>query len=339
MSTPFSWEEAYKRTWEETKTTSSREKSASRVIKDYKPFKRGLIRHFHIVVDHSEKIDSDGYLPNFRYNIIRALDAFLQKFYQENPISIISFSTVNSRDAKEYVLADNKFDISVLLGKLGAGHFSLERALESSIAHLRRSNYIREILIITPSITIRDSNNLGKILEQLKTLNIKVHCINLCAELQLLKTLSTFTRGIHFVPMSYDHFKLLLAEFCIPTYVNSNQRMNLLTFGFPEIVYEKSFCACHLDATEYGYVCVVCSTKVCSLPMQCPMCSTQLVSLFNLSKSIYHQYPLDEFEKSDMLVCKVCDKKGSTACALCKTPFCFDCDAFVHETLNQCPFC
>lgn len=339
MSTPFAWEEEYKRTWEEKSAREEAEKPREKIIRDTKPLKKGLIRHFHVILDQSEKIDSDGYLPSFRYNLVKALAPFIKAFYQENPISILSFLLSSDEISQKYFLADHRLNINEMLGKLGKGYFSLEGALEESILHIKNSVYLREILIITPSTTIRNSAYLDKTFNELRALNIKVHCINLCAEIQVFKSLSEITNGIHRVPMNYDHFKLFLDDFCVPKPISLGQRVTLLKFGFPETIYERSFCACHLELTEYGYVCVVCSTKVCSLPIKCPICDTQLVSLANLSKSIHHQYPLAKFKRKDDSLCHVCRKRGFSLCEKCKTSFCTSCDTFVHDVLNICPFC
>lgn len=339
MSTSFAWEEAYKRTWEEKNAAEETAGPRERIMRDSKPLKRGLIRHFHVIVDQSEKIDGDGYLPSFRYNLIRALEPFIRTFYQENPISVLSFLASGNSKAQGCILADHKFSVAEFLEKLGTGYFSLESILEESVLHLKSSEYLREILIITPSITIKDSNYLDRIFEQLKALSIKVHCINLCAELQILKSLSRITGGKHCVPMNYDHFKLILDDFCVPKPISLSQRVTLLKFGFPETTYEHSFCACHLKLTDHGYICVVCSTKVCILPLKCPICETQLVSLANLSKSVYHQYPLPRFKKKEGSSCFICNKKESSQCEGCKTSFCSNCDMFVHEVLSLCPFC
>lgn len=340
MSTPFAWEEAYKRTWEETKTTSKTiEHKDTRTSRDYKPFRRGLIRHFHVVVDQSEKIDGDGYIPSFRYNIIQALDAFIPRFYQENPVSVLSILSARDSGAREYAVVDGGFSIKGFLGKLGSGYFSLQRALEASIVHLGKSSYLREILVITPSITIRDSSNLQDVFEQLKALNIKTHCINLCGEMHILRSMTVVTNGIHYVPTSCDHFKHILSELCIPKRTSSIQRVSLLKLGFPPVVSEWTLCACHLGITESGYICVKCSTKVCKLPTRCPICDTLLVSLVNLYKSMYHQYPLGEFARNDTLKCRVCARKSFSMCNKCKVAFCFECDAFLHEIVGLCPFC
>lgn len=340
MSTPFAWEEAYRRTWEESKAAAKTvENKDITARKDYKPFRRGLIRHLHVIIDQSEKIDGDGYIPSFRYNIIQALDAFIPQFYQENPVSVLTIMSACDSGVRKCAVVDSSFSTKSFLSKLGSGYFSLQRALEASIAHLEKSSYLREILVITPSISIRDSSNLQSVFEQLKTLNIKTHCINLCGEMRVLQSMSMITNGIHYVPTNCDHFKLILAELCIPKRISTSQRVSLLRLGFPDVVSEWTLCACHLDITENGYICVKCSTKVCSLPTRCPMCDTLLVSLVNLYKSMYHQYPLDEFSKNDTLKCRVCARESFSTCGKCCSAFCFECDVFLHEMVGLCPFC
>lgn len=332
----FAWEETFKKTWESDQ--SVQEKITQTKIKDNRCIKRGIIRHFHVIVDHSEKIDSDGYLPNYRTIIIDALNEFTKKFFIENPISILSFLTIHNSKPDKYIVAQCDFNHSDMLNKLGAGKFSIENALEESISKLKKSNYLKEILIITQSLCILGCNDLGKIMAECNKNNVKVHCLNLCAEMRIFKKITEITGGVHVVPVDKDHFTGVLQEFAIPNPLTTNQRVFLSKFGFPSFVEEKSICSCHLVMTDSGYICPVCHTKVCNLPSECFFCKTQLVSFVNISKSLYHQYPLFDFEPG-VGSCGICNEKSKMKCGKCGTLFCEDCNNFMHDVLFFCTFC
>ncbi|EPR78829.1 TFIIH transcription factor, partial [Spraguea lophii 42_110] len=100
----------------------------------------------------------------------------------------------------------------------------------------------------------------------------------------------------------------------------------------------ESICACHLEITKTGYLCPVCNTKLCYLPIKCTICATQLVSTLNLTKSLFYYQPLKPFNISTG-VCKICNEKGESICDQCKNIFCYECDKFLHENINFCPFC
>lgn len=333
MFTNFAWEEAYKRTWEIPTEKSTRKQSYT--IKKDKEHRKGVIRHLHIILDSSERIDSDGFLPNYRIKIIEALNLFIPHFFQENPISLLSFTV--ARDTFDYFVAKENFDPKEMLQKMGKGYFDLQESLKESFSKIGESKYLKEILIITESVSFRNITSLQSIFDKSKQLSIKINVINLCAEVTLLKKLAENTNGKYFVPLEFEHFKIILLDFCKPSNI-STTIFNLLKFGFPTAVNEESVCACHLIVTDSGYVCPVCSTKYCNLPSEC-ICGLVLVSLLNLYKSMYHHYLLTDFLLDTSGKCFVCSNLSHSKCTKCKTLFCKSCDEFIHEYINFCICC
>lgn len=333
MDTNFVWEEAYKRTWELPKESIERKQSYKlRIDKEHR---KGIIRHFHIIIDSSDRIDLDGFLPNYRIKIIEALNIFIPQFFQENPISLLSFTV--SRESFDYFLVKENFDSKNLLQKMGKGFFDLENSLKESLIKIENSKYLKEILILTQSISFRNISNLLCLINKCKSLNIKINFINLCGEVTLLKKLAQSTNGKHFVPVDFEHFKIILLNFTKPSNI-SNSVFSLLKFGFPESLREESVCACHLKITESGFICPNCGSKFCDLPSEC-ICGLVLVSFVNLSKSMYHHYLLEDFLPVEGKECSVCGDDSFSFCKKCLNSFCKSCDEFMHEFINFCIFC
>lgn len=64
--------------------------------------------------------------------------------------------------------------------------------------------------------------------------------------------------------------------------------------GFPSRIVEHhaSLCACHSRLTRGGYLCSRCTSKVCSLPSECPACGLTLILSTHLARSYQHLFPL-----------------------------------------------
>lgn len=90
MSVPFSWEKQYKRTWENFNSEEEKVLAENNEIIENMPYKKGIIRHFHIIVDSSLSIEMNDFLPSFRYHITTKLNHFIKKIYEENPISVLT---------------------------------------------------------------------------------------------------------------------------------------------------------------------------------------------------------------------------------------------------------
>lgn len=107
-----------------------------------------------------------------------------------------------------------------------------------------------------------------------------------------------------------------------------------------------------------GYVCPQCHSRVCQLPIVCPVCGIMLILSTHLARSYHHLVPLMEYievpvsAQYDSSHCYGCllqfpngsedTLKGASSryrCKKCSQDFCIDCDVFVHETLHNCPGC
>ncbi|EEQ83145.1 hypothetical protein NCER_100001 [Vairimorpha ceranae BRL01] len=329
----FAWEKEYKRTWlDDERSDTIKEFKLNKFV--YNDRKKGVLRHLHILIDISSSIDKNDYLPSIRKNVIRSLEKFIPTFFLENPISGLSFSTVNEKTVK----STNSVEIADLLNQKGEGNFSLLNGLYDAIDQIKSYTFCREILVIVSSLVLKDPDSYTDVIDLLRKHNIKVNIISLCGELMIYKNIVESTGGKFFVPLNIDHFNYILRCMTVPGELNSST-INLIKLGFPKVIYEEGVCACHLQLQSVGYECPLCKTFICSLPMGCPICELQLVSSLNIAKAFQHMYPLAPFTKCCNGVCFVCNSPGNFSCEKCNSVYCDSCDLFVHNNLNFCLGC
>jgi len=229
-------------------------------------------------------------------------------------------------------------DIRSFLSQTGSKWFSLLNGLEGSIEIIKNVTYVKEILIITASTSTKDPHGYTEVLDKLRIHNIKVHFISLCGEITLYKSIAKTTEGRFYVPIDLDHLSSIMGELCYPSDFNGT-KLNLIKIGLPLPITESSVCSCHLEVKDNGYECPVCDTLICSLPMHCPICGTQLVSTLNLSKSQRFLYPLKPFIEKLEGECRICQQNGEYQCDDCKNIFCNYCNNFLHSSLSFCIYC
>lgn len=261
-----------------------------------------LIRHLLVSVDCSHSIDGTDFLPSFRVVINKCLDSFVLRFQTENPLSILSVK------------------------RNEGAYFSLKQALTFEL-----STYIREILLITSSLTIRD----GKLEENIEKLikeDTKVNIISLCGETKIYKTICQRTGGKLYVPLNADHFEELFNKFLVPSNVTSNV-VYLLKMGFP-VNRRNGICVCHLEIVN-GSLCVKCGALVC-IPCECVVCNTMNVDGMYVFRNVYFMNYLQSFEFGKG-TCS-CGKIGTNKCK-CGEVYCKECNSFVHEYLKFCIKC
>lgn len=117
-----------------------------------------------------------------------------------------------------------------------------------------------------------------------------------------------------------------------------------------------------------GYTCNRCKARISDLPCECHVCGLTLVSSPHIARAYHHLFPVRPFEEvASSEVGGLSDKDGAGVweggsgaralcfgcrmdllvkgagmvlrCPGCGNLFCFDCDAFVHESLHNCPGC
>ena len=98
--------------------------------------------------------------------------------------------------------------------------------------------------------------------------------------------------------------------------------------------------------TTNGYFCPQCTTKHTEIPIECRTCGLRLVSSPHLARSYHHLFPPPPFDEEEAAAaCEPCTGCNTPLadtlyrCPQCTRPFCFECDAFVHEMVHTCPGC
>ncbi|EED93000.1 predicted protein, partial [Thalassiosira pseudonana CCMP1335] len=114
-----------------------------------------------------------------------------------------------------------------------------------------------------------------------------------------------------------------------------------------------------------GYVCPRCRSRCSDLPSDCAVCGLRLILAPHLARTFHHLFPVRPFEELDEALVINCDRccfgclkvigckpmdstdgagdEGESIlrfqCPECHNAFCPDCDAYLHETLHNCPGC
>ncbi len=95
--------------------------------------------------------------------------------------------------------------------------------------------------------------------------------------------------------LNEHHFKDLLLDYTTPPAIQTaKSSTGLIMIGFPSRIQESTstLCACHSTFVRGGYHCPRCSSKVCSLPAECPTCNLTLVLSTHLARSYHHLFPV-----------------------------------------------
>jgi transcription initiation factor TFIIH subunit 2 len=332
MDKEFSWTREYKRSWEEN--TESKKIDFSISSRKFTENKKSIIRHLLVCIDTSASIEKSDYIPTIRGAISETLPEFSKNFRNSNPLSSLNFLTC--KDVFEKY--STEFDSGSLLSLIGSDQFSFLNCVKSGIEFLRNSSYNKEILIITSSIGTRDSGDYDQVINDVKKSGMKISVISICGEVSLFKKMTQISNGLFYVPVDRHHFEIILNYFIEPLECLESTS-SLIKLGFPQPILEPGVCTCHLQFHKTLLECPICKTSVCSLPCQCPICSIQLVSPINISKSYYFMYPLKPFECDPSGLCKKCSNASSNKCPDCSSFYCEECYLFLERDLNFCIYC
>ncbi|KAG9327150.1 hypothetical protein KVV02_000866 [Mortierella alpina] len=348
----YAWEEEYKRSWDVLQedehgslagVVNSLQQAAKRkrLLRDTDPIQRGIIRHLFIIIDLSNTMREKDLRPSRLSLTFTYLEAFIAEFFDQNPISQIGLiGTKDGLAEKLTELSGNPTDhirgLKLKKSQETGGEPSLQNALElarNSLIHVP-AHGSREILVIMGSLTTTDPGNIHDTISQLGKDSIRASVIGLAAEVQVLKFLSTQTKGTFGVAMNEGHYRDLLFEMIPPTAVTTTKASsNLVQMGFPARSNEK-----------------------------CDICALTLVSSPLLARSYHHLFPVENYievpwkDAAATTACFSCQKMflsphkislqlqattdaGRYQCKLCEKTFCADCDLFIHDVLHNCPGC
>eukprot|EP00658_Telonema_sp_P-2_P024813 TRINITY_DN19986_c0_g1_i1.p1 TRINITY_DN19986_c0_g1~~TRINITY_DN19986_c0_g1_i1.p1 ORF type:complete len:305 (-),score=47.34 TRINITY_DN19986_c0_g1_i1:357-1271(-) len=297
----------------------------------------------------------------------------IKEFFDQNPISQLALvSTSNMRATKLTDFTGNarKHSAAVKQHVAGApfksgGDASLQNALVLANQMLESiPQYgVREILILWGALTTVDPNDIFATVSQLQTAKVRCSVISMAAEMYICKHLCASTNGESSVATDMRHLKELLMANSAPaasltsTSGPADNPAYLIQMGFPRASLSRShkaFCACHQEVKSGGYTCPRCSAKMCDLPSQCQVCGLSLMSSSHLARSYHHLFPVGTFieQPQDLNpesrmestgTCHGCQAETETAqlltCPKCEQLYCYECDAFIHDSLHVCPGC
>ncbi|KAI9831251.1 MAG: hypothetical protein M1819_005179 [Sarea resinae] len=310
-----------------------------RLLRDTTPLQRGIIRHLLLVLDLSDAMKEKDLRPTRYLLTLRYAQEFVVEFFEQNPISQLGI--IGMRDGLAVRISDmsgNPSDhvsaIEALRPQDPKGDPSLQNVLEMARAALFHtpSHGTREVLIIFGALYSSDPGDIHETIRSLIADKIRVNVVGLAAQVAICRELCTKTNNgddsqrqtaTYTISLSEPHFRELFLALTTPpltlsTPSTSASTTSLLQMGFPSrtLSTQPSLCACHSRATKQGYLCSRCSSKVCSLPIECPACGLTLILSTHLARSYHHLFPLRNWKEVGWR-----DARRSRQCFGCLAPF------------------
>eukprot|EP00898_Chlorokybus_atmophyticus_P003211 jgi/Chlat1/3891/Chrsp26S04175 len=325
--------------------------------------RKGMIRYLYVVLDLSRAVAETDFRPS-------RLSKFIVEFFDQNPLSQLGLIVTRNGVAEKLTeLSASPGTHSAALTKGGrldaGGDASLQNALEAARGSLSQipSYGHREVLVLFSALTTCDPGDLMATMEACKQARCRCSVVGLAAEMYVCKKLTEVTGGVYGVAMNEDHLtELLMAHAPPPPALADSAPASLVHMGFPQRQAEGGapvLWPSDRSVRGGGYACPRCRTRVWDLPTQCPVCAFTLVSSPHLARSYHHLFPVPRFSEvkepahantargNPVERCFGCrqpfgnDKAAGLKllCPQCSQRFCFDCDAYIHESLHNCPGC
>lgn len=373
--TGYSWEDEYQRSWDVVQEDSGGSLATAiagmvedtrkrRVVQDTRPLQRGIIRNLVLMLDMSSIMNDTDMRPTRLAHVLGVASEFVTEFFSQNPISQLAI--VGLRDGLAQLISPLDGNPELHRQKLqacrklnGSGAPSLQNGLElarACLLHVPQHN-TREVLVIYGSLMSSDSGSIQQCVAQLVQDRIRVHIIGLAAQVAICQYIARTTNfgdlNTYNVVLNEQHFKQLTMDVTVPMMISESSAKASsvpVRMGFPSRTSAKNaaptLCSCHVRPTTSGFICPQCSSKVCTLPMSCPVCSLTLILSTHLARSYHHLFPLANFdtiedaeEKRNCYACLMPLQSTRYSCPHCKQQFCLECDMFCHESLHNCPGC
>jgi transcription initiation factor TFIIH subunit 2 len=296
---------------------------------------------------------------------------FVREFFDQNPIS--SLGSVVTYDGLAKKLGDPSANprrqVEILsenyAATTGGGSMTLQSSLEVA-AHslsLIPSYGCKEIIVIHAAHSMCDPGDIFETIAELKKAHIRVSAIALPGEVYITAKLAKETGGTYAVPETREDFRNAMLAHCPPPPKRESDvdkhREHMVSMGFPTLLWDHpGLCACHKDYKAHGYECPRCHCRSCEVPSRCAACELQLVSAPALARSYHHLFPVPMFTEVPSAtapsvhpkvydasssctgcLCALESDKSRMVCPDCRSAFCQECDALIHDTLHICPGC
>jgi transcription initiation factor TFIIH subunit 2 len=309
----------------------------------------------------------DGaFRPNRATACQESLQQFIADFFAQNPLSQLSL--IAMRDGKAEKLTDlsaNKrahVDAVARGTRACSGDASLQNAVDVACGLLRDIPEYghREVVVVFGSLSTKDPGDIFASFAKAQRLRVQASVVGMAAELYVLQELAARTGGTAGVATGVDHLRRLLAAFLVPppTMRENTPAAEMVEMGFPkrETTLLASSCLGYdgssLMPLATAYTCPRCETRASEVPSVCAVCTMPLVSSPHLAQSYHHLFPLAPFDQLPAATvpapCAGCglahraegrDATERFACPDCHHVFCVECEAFLHDTLHNCPGC
>uniref|UniRef100_A0AC35TMJ8 General transcription factor IIH subunit n=1 Tax=Rhabditophanes sp. KR3021 TaxID=114890 RepID=A0AC35TMJ8_9BILA len=320
----------------------------------------GVLRYLYIVLDMSEAMSHKAMQPSRIEATIAAINTFIDNYFAQNPISQLGI--VGCRDKKCEKLCPLTGNIAKLKDSIKnikrhdcRGEFSLQNGLHLAYRNLQAYpiHTSREILVVQAALATCDADDIFTTMEVMISKNIRVSGLSLSAFLHITNTVCVQTGGQYKVILDKDHLELSVAEFVRPPVIREGSDADMIMVGFPtyQKITTKILCQCHRKCEAegeigYGYLCIKCGARYCSVPVECRICHSLLASAPLLTKAFTNMLPLKAFQEAKVSsgsICFSCTREMvdemAYQCRECKKAFCAECDYFVHDSLQICPSC
>lgn len=386
----YSWEDEYHRSWDVVREDAGGSLAGTiagmvdstkrlRLLRDTRPVQRGIIRNLVLIIDLSAAMGETDMRPTRLRTTLEYASEFITEYFSQNPIS--QMAIVSMRDSLAQLVSPldgNPTLHAERLNKLKdvepSGAPSLQNALEMARAALFHvpQHCTREVLIVMGALMSSDPGDITKTVNQLVTDRIRVRIIGLAAQVAVCNHICVRTNfgntKAYNIVLNEQHFRQLMLDTTVPLSVDratARSSSTLVEMGFPSRTSDGPpvICVDHGSLVDSGYNCPRCKSRVCTLPIVCPVCQLTLILSTHLARSYHHLFPLQNFvqiepssdgiTKTDQATdanpslarkCFACLVSiGSLArsynCPKCHNQFCVDCDVFCHETLHNCPGC
>lgn len=203
---------------------------------------RSMIRYLTIIVDLSPSMKNTDMKPT-RLAVTKVhLKKFIEDFFDQNPLSLISIQYTNGCKAgliSPFNNSPNEHLEKLSSIELKDGEPSLQNSLELAWNHFEETpKYaFKEVLVIYSSMITWDPGNIFETIENLKDQAIKVSIISLSAAIFILQKVWEETQGEFSVAKDTTHYEELLQRNLIPKIsmdAVEEREVLLIKMGFPK---------------------------------------------------------------------------------------------------------
>ncbi|ANQ09543.1 Ssl1-like protein [Plasmodium coatneyi] len=367
ITTKFTWEQDVERSWnllvenngilQHVSQENVEEKSKQKYKRNQVcALRKGIFRHIIILFDMSGSMKERDFKPDRINVVLECVENFLKNFFFKNPVGNVGVVALKNSAAKLIQpLTSNMGDIMNALVKERStglqGSPSLQQGLEIAYDLLADIPLYgtKEILILYGSIRTCDKKNILNIVNQIVKNKIHVNCVSIAPEMHILKHICEETNGLYKICMTKNTLMNEMNNITETPLWMIGMEPQLIHICFPtkKKITTQIMCSCHNHLNTDTYICNFCNSYTCKIPSKCKVCGMHLISMHDLShitNNLQGSPPFVEIknEKDGPRVCASCNNPlydKVSQCSMCKSIFCLGCDLYIHEDLNQCPFC